>query len=104
MPAMIVCVLFAGIGISPWAIAGSSLIERGVPSSSLREGFGWFTAAVSSGAALGAVVAGIAIDAWGSDGGQAVSIIGGALAIAVAVAGQGRLARTEAVPPAPGPS
>lgn len=95
MTAMIVCVLFAGIGISPWAISSSSLIERGVPSHALREGFGWFSAAVSSGAAFGAMLAGIAIDEWGSDGGQAVSIIGGVVAISVAVVGQGRLTRAE---------
>jgi MFS family permease len=93
--AMLVCVLFAGIGISPWAIAGSSLIERGVPAHALREGFGWFSAAVSSGAALGATLAGAAIDAWGSDGGQAIAILGGMLAIAVAAVGQPRLARAE---------
>ncbi len=95
LAAMLICVLFAGIGISPWAIAGSSLIERGVPAHALREGFGWFSAAVSSGAALGATLAGVAIDAWGSDGGQAISIIGGTLAIAVAVVGQRTLARAE---------
>lgn len=100
--AMIVCVLFAGIGISPWAISSSSLIERGVPSNALREGFGWFSAAVASGAAFGAMFAGIAIDAWGSDGGQAISIIGGMIAVSIAVLGQGRLARAEPGGQAPG--
>ncbi|HEV2127450.1 MAG TPA: MFS transporter [Thermomicrobiales bacterium] len=91
LPAMIVCVLFAGIGISPWAISGSSMIERGVPAHTLREGFGWFSAATASGAALGATLAGMAIDRWESDGGQVVSILGGMLAIAVALLGQRRL-------------
>jgi len=95
MTAMIVCVLFAGIGISPWAISGSSLIERGVPPNALKEGFGWFSAAVSSGAALGAMIGGLAIDAWSSNGGQAVSIAGGVVAIAIAVLGQRRMAAVE---------
>jgi len=95
MTAMIVCVLFAGIGISPWAITGSSLIERGVPANALREGFGWFSASVATGAAMGAVLAGVAIDQWGSDGGQVISIIGGVIAIGVAVAAQARLAGME---------
>lgn len=99
MTAMIVCVLFAGIGISPWAISGSSLIERGVPSTSLTEGFSWFSAAVATGAAFGAMLGGIAIDQWGSDGGQVIGIIGGVMAVGVAVAGQGRLARIEVAPP-----
>jgi MFS family permease len=93
--AMIACMVFAGIGISPWAIAGSSLIERGVPANALIEAFGWFSAAVSTGAAFGAVLAGMAIDSWGSDGGQAVAIIGGALAIAVAALGPGRLSEAD---------
>jgi MFS family permease len=95
MPTMIACVLFAGIGISPWAISASSLIERGVPARALREAFGWFSASVASGAAFGAMVAGMAIDAWGSDGGQVVSIVGGLLAVIVAALSQGRLARLE---------
>jgi MFS family permease len=95
MPTMIACVLFAGIGISPWAISASSLIERGVPARALREAFGWFSASVASGAAFGAMVAGMAIDAWGSDGGQVVSIVGGLLAVIVAALSQGRLARVE---------
>jgi MFS family permease len=95
MPTMIACVLFAGIGISPWAISASSLIERGVPARALREAFGWFSASVASGAAFGAMVAGMAIDAWGSDGGQVVSIVGGLLAVIVAALSQGRLARME---------
>lgn len=95
MTLMIVCVLFAGIGISPWAISGSSLIERGVPSSALTEGFSWFSASVATGAAFGAMLGGIAIDEWGSDGGQVIGIIGGVLAIGVAVAGQRRLASVD---------
>lgn len=95
MTTMIVCVLFAGIGISPWAISSSSLIERGIPANTLREGFGWFSAAVSSGAALGAMVGGMAIDRWGADGGQAISILGGAIAIVISVLGQRRLATIE---------
>jgi MFS family permease len=98
IPVMIACMVFAGIGISPWAIAGTSLIERGVPPRALIEAFGWFSASVSTGAALGAFVAGIAIDAWGSDGGQAVAVAGGMLAIAIASAGWGRMAAVENVP------
>lgn len=95
MTAMIVCVLFAGIGISPWAISGSSLIERGVIATSLTEGFSWFSAATATGAGIGAMLGGLAIDQWGSDGGQVVGIVGGLLAVGVAVVGQGRLARVE---------
>lgn len=98
--AMIACMVFAGIGIAPWAIAGNSLVERGVPSRALIEAFGWVSASVSTGAAVGAMVGGPAIDRWGADGGQAVAIIGGALAIAVAAVGLPRLARLETRNPA----
>jgi hypothetical protein len=93
---MIACVIFAGIGISPWSISGTSLIERGVPANSLIEAFGWLSASVATGAAVGAMVGGPAIDTWGADGGQAVAIIGGALAIVVTALGMGRLAWAEA--------
>ncbi|MDQ3614009.1 MAG: hypothetical protein M3412_06735 [Chloroflexota bacterium] len=63
-----------------------------VPSHALTEGFSWFSAAVAIGAAFGAMLGGIAIDQWGSDGGQVVGNIGGVLAVGVAVEGQGRLA------------
>jgi MFS family permease len=96
IPAMIACVIFAGIGISPWSISGTSLIERGVPANSLIEAFGWLSASVATGAAVGAMVGGPAIDTWGADGGQAVAIIGGALAIVVTALGMGRLAWAEA--------
>lgn len=99
LPAMIACIVGAGLGIAPWAIASSSLIERGVPARALIEGFGWFSASVSTGAALGAMAGGIAIDTWGANGGQAVAILGGALAIAITALGQGRLARVEAADP-----
>lgn len=98
--AMIACMVLAGIGIAPWAIAGNSLVERGVPSRALIEAFGWVSASVSTGAALGAMVGGPAIDRWGSDGGQAIAIIGGALTIAVAALGLPRLARLETRNPA----
>jgi MFS family permease len=98
IPVMIACMVFAGIGISPWAISGTSLIERGVPPRALIEAFGWFSASVSTGAALGAFVGGIAIDAWGSDGGQAVAVAGGMLAIAIAALGWGRMAAVEGAP------
>ncbi len=97
--AMIACMILAGAGIAPWAIAGNSLVERGVPSRSLIEAFGWVSASVSTGAAVGAMVGGPAIDRWGSDGGQAIAILGGGLAIAVAALGLGRLARAEAADP-----
>jgi MFS family permease len=93
--AMVAWIVLAGVGISPWAISSSSLIERGVPARTLREGFGWFSASVAGGAALGAMVGGIAIDAWGSDGGQAVAVLGGAAALGVAALGQRRLTIAE---------
>ena len=49
---------------------------------------------------VGAMVGGPAIDRWGADGGQAVAIIGGALAIAVAAVGLPRLAQMETRNPA----
>lgn len=97
MMTMIACVMLAGIGIAPAAISASSLIQRGVSSNSLTEAFAWFGSAAATGAALGAMLAGIAIDEWGSDGGQAISVLGGILAIVVAIVGQGRLAQAESV-------
>jgi NADPH:quinone reductase-like Zn-dependent oxidoreductase len=66
-----------------------------VPSHPLTEEFSWFSAA-ATGAAFGTMLSGIAIDQSGSDDGQTVAIIGGVLAVGVAVVGPGRLAGVEA--------
>jgi MFS family permease len=86
-------ILIAGFAISPGEIAAFTLVEQLVPSTARTEGFSWILAAISAGAALGVLLAGLAIDAEGARAGLLVAVGGGGLAVASLVLGAPALGR-----------
>jgi MFS family permease len=92
LPAFAVLVTICGILCAPTITATVDTLSRGVPESSRGEAMGWHGSAMTGGQALGAPLAGFAIDhaGWGW-GFVSVSLIG--LAVAVAGAGATRLRR-----------
>lgn len=75
----------AGFGMAPAIAAVSSVIAASVPFADTAEAYGWITTGQLMGAALGAALAGVAIDASGGGaGGMLVSFGIGALAAVVA--------------------
>ncbi|MBA3415852.1 MAG: hypothetical protein H0U10_11575, partial [Chloroflexia bacterium] len=88
-----VAILVAGFAISPGEIAAFTLVEQLVPSTARTEGFTWILAAISAGAALGVLLAGLAIDAEGARAGLLVAVGGGGLAVASLVLGAPELGR-----------
>ena len=88
-----VAILVAGFAISPGEIAAFTLVEQLVPSTARTEGFTWILAAISAGAALGVLLAGLAIDAEGARAGLLVAVGGGGWAVASLVLGAPALRR-----------
>lgn len=93
-----IAILVAGVAISPGEIAAFTLVEQIIPENARTEGFSWIIAGISLGAAVGAAVGGIAIDAAGARFGLLISFIGGTIAVASLVFGAGILNRERAVP------
>lgn len=103
-----------GIATTPWALALAILpagalcapvisstaeaVARLVPEESRGEAMGWHGSALTVGSALGAPLAGAAIDAVGSWGGFALVGLSGAVVATVALGAQ--QARRRALPPA----
>jgi len=78
--------LVAGLLCAPTITATVDQLSRVVPDSARGEAIGWHGSAMTAGSALGAPVAGLAIDQWGWGGGfVSVSLVG----VAVAVLGAG---------------
>ena len=76
----------AGLLCAPTITATVDQLSRVVPDAVRGEAIGWHGSAMTAGSALGAPVAGLAIDHWGWPGGFiSVSLVG----LAVAVAGSG---------------
>jgi len=76
----------AGLLCAPTITATVDQVSRVVPAAARGEAMGWHGSFMTGGSALGAPVAGLAIDQWGWRGGfVSVSLIG----LAVAVAGAG---------------
>lgn len=86
-------ILVAGFAISPGEIAAFTLVEQLVPSTARTEGFSWILAAIAAGAALGVLLAGLAIDADGARAGLLVAVGGGGLAVVSLVLGAPALRR-----------
>jgi MFS family permease len=88
----------AGIVCAPTITATVDQLSRVVPEKARGEALGWHGSSMTAGSAIGAPLAGVAIDWWGDGGGLViVSVLG----IAVAVLGQltvlrGRRARVSA--------
>ena len=76
----------AGLFCAPTITATVDQLSRVVPEAARGEAIGWHGSAMTAGSALGAPVAGLAIDHWGWGGGFViVSLVG----VAVAVVGSG---------------
>ncbi|MEW9615255.1 MFS transporter [Shinella sp. S4-D37] len=86
VPLLAFAVFVSGIAISPTFITAFGLVERRVPSAMLTEGVTWVTTGIGIGMALGAFVAGWAVDTFGAQNGLWVSVaagLGAALTIAI---------------------
>ncbi|MBH1920377.1 MFS transporter [Serratia surfactantfaciens] len=77
----------AGLFFAPTMIVAMGLVERLVPPSRLTEGLTWMVTGLGIGVALGAALAGLAIDAVGIKAGFGVTLIAGLVVMAVAAGG-----------------
>lgn len=87
-----ICMVLAGVAVSPTLITGSALIESLVPRAVLTEGFAWMSSAVSVGTAAGAAAGGKLVDAGNSRGAFALAAGSGVVAAVVVAIGRRRLA------------
>ncbi|BEO64433.1 MFS transporter [Serratia marcescens] len=87
----------AGLFFAPTMIVAMGLVERLVPPSRLTEGLTWMVTGLGIGVALGAALAGLAIDAVGIKAGFGVTLIAGLVVMAVAAGGYRLMRRTLAL-------
>ena len=81
----------AGTATAPTMISGMTLVQRLVPAGRLTEGMSTAYTGLLVGISAGAATAGQVVDGFGAARGYAVPATAGALALAVALAGSGRL-------------
>ena len=79
--------LLSGLCVSPIFATGNLIVKDTIPEHSLTEGLSWLPTASATGASLGSMVAGFAIDAWSSHGGMMVPWISTLIAIPIASIG-----------------
>ncbi|AXX21005.1 MFS transporter [Serratia marcescens] len=87
----------AGLFFAPTMIVAMGLVERLVPPSRLTEGLTWMVTGLGVGVALGAALAGLAIDAVGIKAGFGVTLTAGLVVLLVAAGGYRLMRRTLAV-------
>jgi MFS family permease len=92
VPLLAFAVFMSGIAISPTFITAFGLVERRVPGAMLTEGVTWVTTGIGIGMALGAFVAGWAVDNFGAQNGFWVSVVAGISAVVTIGLGQRTLA------------
>ncbi|HEV7245654.1 MAG TPA: MFS transporter [Shinella sp.] len=92
VPLLAVAVFVSGIAISPTFITAFGLVERRVPGAMLTEGVTWVTTGIGIGMALGAFVAGWAVDNFGAQNGFWVSVAASIGALTTIGLGQRTLA------------
>ncbi len=92
IPMLAAAVFLSGIAISPTFITAFGLVERRVPEAMLTEGVTWVTTGIGIGMALGAFVAGWAVDTFGAQNGFWVSVAAGIAAVLTIGLGQRILA------------
>jgi MFS family permease len=92
VPLLAVAVFLSGVAISPTFITAFGIVERRVPEAMLTEGVTWVTTGIGIGMALGAFVAGWAVDNFGAQNGFWVSIAAGIGAVLTIGLGQRVLA------------
>lgn len=95
VPLLAVAVFVSGVAISPTFITAFGIVERRVPEAMLTEGVTWVTTGIGIGMALGAFVAGWAVDTFGPHHGFWVSVVAGASATVTIALGQRSLAGEE---------
>jgi len=95
-------ILLAGATIAPTAASIYAMVDRAAPAGSRTEAFSWVETASSSGAALGAAVAGAIVQAAGARAAFAFAGLAGAVALTVALIGSRRLDGVEDDAPEPG--
>ncbi|MEN5282152.1 MFS transporter [Serratia marcescens] len=84
----------AGLFFAPTMIVAMGLVERLVPPSRLTEGLTWMVTGLGIGVALGAALAGLAIDAVGIKAGFGVTLTAGLVVLLVAAGGYRLMRRT----------
>lgn len=107
VPALVALIFLAGLFCAPTITATVDAVSRVVPAATRGEAMGWHGSAMTAGSALGAPVAGYAIDRYGFGGGFAsVALIGLAAAGLGTLVGQLGRRRTAAasLTPAPPPA
>lgn len=87
----------AGLFFAPTMIVAMGLVERLVPPSRLTEGLTWMVTGLGVGVALGAALAGLAIDAVGIKAGFGVTLTAGLVVLLVAAGGYRLMRQTLAV-------
>lgn len=87
LPTLVAAVLVAGLFFAPTMIIAMSMVERLVPWQNLTEGMTWLLAGLNAGVALGAALAGQAVDHSGTSGGFAVALCAGALVLLLTLSG-----------------
>lgn len=92
VPLLAIAVFVSGVAISPTFITAFGIVERRVPEAMLTEGVTWVTTGIGIGMALGAFVAGWAVDTFGPHHGFWVSVVAGASATLTIALGQRSLA------------
>lgn len=92
VPLLAIAVFASGVAISPTFITAFGLVERRVPERMLTEGITWVTTGIGIGMALGAFLAGWAVDNFGAQNGFWVSVAAGIGAVVTIGIGQRTLA------------
>lgn len=87
----------AGLFFAPTMIIAMGLVENIVPPSRLTEGLTWMVTGLGIGVALGAALAGLAIDAAGIAAGFGVTLTAGLIVLLVAAGGYRLMRRTLAL-------
>ncbi|MXN53535.1 MFS transporter [Shinella sp. AETb1-6] len=92
VPLLAIALFISGVAISPTFITAFGLVERRVPAAMLTEGVTWVTTGIGIGMALGAFVAGWAVDTFGPQNGFWVSVAACLGALLTVALGQRTLA------------
>jgi len=92
-----VAMFVAGLFFAPTLITAMGLVENIVPAAKLTEGLTWMITGLGIGVALGAVVGGWVIDAYGAQAGFTVSLAAGGGMLLFAISGY-RLLQNSTLP------
>lgn len=94
--ALALVMIAVGLSIAPTIITGNALVARLVPEGRLTEGLTWVGTSLGVGVSVGSWAGGSLIDRSGSEGGFAVVMIAGAVAVVTTLAALPALRRATA--------